>query len=260
MSAPWFNGAQVPSKVVILEEEPGITEACECSLTREGSKVWCETDGRRGLQLVRDKSPDLLLLDPMLPSLDGTEICREIRRDPALKGIRIIMVTAKSEESDILEGLDLGADDYVIKPFKPRELLARVQAVLRRGHLREQTDHGVVRCEGLVIDPRRHEVTDDGVPVRLTATEFRLLHFFARNPGHVFSRDQLLNQVIADHAVVIDRNIDVHVRSIRRKLLVSHPLLGTIRGVGYRWSPRSGSDGSSSRSLVSRVTRQEPES
>ncbi len=227
------------AKVVILEDEPDINEACEYSLSREGYKVWSETDGRRGLQLVREKTPDLLVLDLMLPSLDGTEICRQIKSDPLLKGTCIIMVTAKSDETDILVGLGLGADDYVTKPFKTRELLARVQAVLRRGRLREDANNEIIRCERLVIDALRHEVTDDGIPVRLTATEFRLLRFLAGNPGRVFSRNQLLNHVIGDHAVVIDRNIDVHVRSIRRKLPVSRALIDTIRGVGYRFSPRS---------------------
>ncbi len=227
------------AKVVILEDEPDINEACEYSLSREGYKVWCETDGRRGLQLVREKNPDLLLLDLMLPSLDGTEICRQIKGDPSLKGTCIIMVTAKSDETDVLVGLGLGADDYVTKPFKTRELLARVNAVLRRGRLREETDHEFIRCDRLIIDTLRHEVTVDGEPVRLTATEFRLLRFLASHPGRVFSRNQLLNHVIGDHAVVIDRNIDVHIRSIRRKLSGSRALIDTIRGVGYRFSPQA---------------------
>lgn len=227
------------AKVVILEDEPDINEACEYSLSREGFKVWSETDGRRGLELVREKTPDLIVLDLMLPSLDGTEICRQIKSDPVLKGTCIIMVTAKSDETDILVGLGLGADDYVTKPFKTRELLARAHAVLRRGRLREDIDNQVIRHESLVIDSLSHEVTDGGVPVRLTATEFRLLRFLASNPGRVFNRNQLLNHVIGDHAVVIDRNIDVHVRSIRRKLPVSRSLIDTIRSVGYRFAMRS---------------------
>ncbi len=229
----------MPAKVVILEDEPDINEACEYSLAREGYKVWSETDGRRGLDLVRQTTPDLLVLDLMLPSLDGTEICRQIKSDPVLKGTCIIMVSAKSDETDILVGLGLGADDYVTKPFKTRELLARVQAVLRRGRLRDESDPEVIRCDRLVIDALRHEVTVDGVPVRLTATEFRLLRFLASNPGRVFSRNQLLNHVIGDHAIVIDRNIDVHIRSIRRKLAGSRALIDTIRGVGYRFTPQA---------------------
>jgi DNA-binding response OmpR family regulator len=229
----------MPAKVVIIEDEPDINEAFEYSLTREGYKVWSETDGRRGLDLVRQKTPDLLVLDLMLPSLDGTEICRQIKSDPVLKGTCIIMVTAKTEETDILVGLGLGADDYVTKPFKTRELLARVQAVLRRGKLREEESTEIIRFEEIVIDTLRHEVSVGGSPVQLTATEFRLLRFLAGNPGRVFTRNQLLNHVIGDNAIVIDRNIDVHIRSIRRKLPSSRELIDTIRGVGYRFAARA---------------------
>lgn len=224
------------SKVVILEDEPDINEALAHSLSRDGFKVWSETDGRRGLELVRQKGPDIVLLDLMLPGLEGTEICRQIKGDPVLRGSCIIMLTAKSDESDVLVGLELGADDYVTKPFKTRELIARIRAVLRRGHLRGASERDVVRCGSLVVDALRHEVLCEGQPVSLTATEFRLLRFLASNPGRVFTRDQLLNQVIGENAVVIDRNIDVHVRSIRRKLGSARDYLETIRGVGYRFS------------------------
>jgi DNA-binding response OmpR family regulator len=224
------------AKVVILEDEPDISEAFEYSLSREGYKVWSETDGRRGLELVRQKAPDLLVLDLMLPSLEGTEICCQIKSDPVLRSTCIIMVTAKSDESDVLVGLGLGADDYVTKPFKTRELLARVRAVLRRGKLREDETNEIIRCDDMVIDTLRHEVSVDGNRVILTATEFRLLRFLASNPGRVFTRNQLLNHVIGDNAIVIDRNIDVHVRSIRRKLHASREMIETIRGVGYRFA------------------------
>ena len=229
----------MPAKVVILEDEPDISEAFEYSLTREGYRVWSETDGRRGLDLVRQKTPDLIVLDLMLPSLDGAEICRQVKSDPVLKGTCIIMVTAKTDETDVLVGLGLGADDYVTKPFKTRELLARVQAVLRRGKLREDENNEIIRFDDIVIDAFRHEVTVAGTPVQLTATEFRLLRFLATNPGRVFTRNQLLNHVIGDNAIVIDRNIDVHIRSIRRKLKTSGDLIDTIRGVGYRFAARA---------------------
>lgn len=225
----------MPTKVVIVEDEPDINEALTYSLTHEGYRVWNESDGRRALDLIREKAPDVVLLDLMLPGLDGMEVCRQIKNDPVIKGTCIIMVTAKSDESDVLVGLGFGADDYVTKPFKTRELVARVRAVLRRGKLRDDDSRDVIRCDELVVDTLRHEVSYGGRRVQLTATEFRLLRFLASNPGRVFTRDQLLNQIIGDNAVVIDRNIDVHVRAIRRKLDADRELIETIRGVGYRF-------------------------
>ena len=222
------------TKVVIVEDEPDINEALTYSLQHEGYRVWSEVDGRRGLELIREKTPDLVLLDLMLPGVDGMEVCRQIKSDPVVKGTCIIMVTAKGEESDVLVGLGFGADDYVTKPFKTRELLARVRAVLRRGRLRDDEARDVLRCGELTVDSLRHEVAHAGTRVQLTATEFRLLRFLATNPGRVFTRDQLLNQIIGDNAVVIDRNIDVHVRAIRRKLGAGRDHIETIRGVGYR--------------------------
>jgi DNA-binding response OmpR family regulator len=223
------------TKVVIVEDEPDINEALTYSLQHEGYRVWSEVDGRRGLELIREKTPDLVLLDLMLPGVDGMEVCRQIKSDPVVKGTCIIMVTAKGEESDVLVGLGFGADDYVTKPFKTRELLARVRAVLRRGRLRDDEARDVLRCGELTVDSLRHEVAHAGTRVQLTATEFRLLRFLATNPGRVFTRDQLLNQIIGDNAVVIDRNIDVHVRAIRRKLGAGRDHIETIRGVGYRF-------------------------
>lgn len=227
------------SKVVILEDETDISEALDYSLAHEGYKVWSEGDGRRGLELIRQKAPDLVLLDLMLPGLEGMEICRQIKSDPVLKGTCIIMLTAKGDESDVLLGLGFGADDYITKPFKTRELVARVRAVLRRGRLREEDSGDFVRCGDLVVDALRHEVSLNQKRLPLTATEFRLLHFLASNPGRVFSRDQLLNHVIGDNAVVIDRNIDVHVRAIRRKLDSAREMIETIRGVGYRFASQT---------------------
>lgn len=225
------------AKVVILEDETDISAAVAYSLTKDGCKVWSEVDGRRGLELVRKTAPDVLLLDVMLPGLDGHDVCRAIKTDPVLNGTCIIMLTARDEESDVLLGLGLGADDYVTKPFRTRELLARIRAVMRRGQLRESSESGVIRIGELVVDATSHEVTLGGERIQLTATEFRLLKFLACHPGRVFARDELLNQVIGHHAVVIDRNIDVHVRSIRRKLAVQPGLIETIRGVGYRFTP-----------------------
>jgi DNA-binding response OmpR family regulator len=226
------------TKVVIVEDEADINEALTYSLKHEGFRVWSEVDGRRGMDLIREKAPDIVLLDLMLPGVDGIEMCRQIKNDPVIKGTCIIIVTAKGDETDVLVGLGFGADDYVIKPFKTRELIARVRAVLRRGRLREEESRDVIRFDDLLVDVLRHEVTHAGNLVQLTATEFRLLRFLACNPGRVFSRDQLLNQIIGDNAVVIDRNIDVHVRAIRRKLGSARAHFETVRGVGYRFVAR----------------------
>jgi len=221
-------------KLVIIEDEPDIGATLAYNFTREGFKVWREANGRLGLDLVREKSPEVVLLDVMLPGLDGLELCRSIRADPLLRDTFIVMLTARGEESDLLLGLGLGADDYVRKPFKMRELIARVRAVLRRGRVRDADSTEVVRCGPLLVDSVRHEVTCEGQSLQLTATEFRLLHVLAAGTGRVYTRDQLLNKVIGDNAVVIDRNIDVHVRSIRRKLGPARDFIQTIRGIGYR--------------------------
>ena len=222
--------------ILVIEDEPDILEITQYNLTREGYKVLASRDGGEGLSRARREAPDLVLLDLMLPGLDGLEVCKRLQADPVTSGIPIIMVTAKGEESDVVIGLQLGADDYVTKPFSPKELVARVKAVLRRGPLREErgTAERIAR-DGLVIDLAKHQVTIDGEPQVFTATELRLLHFLAAHPGRVFARDHLLSRVIGDHAVVIDRNIDVHIGAIRKKLGPYRDLIETVRGVGYRF-------------------------
>ena len=222
-------------KIVVIEDEADILEVIAYNLAREGFRPICARNGEEGLGKVREEAPALVVLDLMLPGLDGIEACRLLKLDPVTRSIPIIMVTAKGEESDIVLGLGVGADDYVVKPFSPKELMARVKAVLRRGAAKDDLAAGerIVR-EGLLIDARRHEVRVDGVPVVLTATEFRLLHFLVSHPGRVFTRSQLLSRAIGEEAVVIDRNIDVHVGSIRKKLGPYRDLLETVRGVGYR--------------------------
>ncbi len=223
-------------KIVVIEDEPDILEAIRYNLEREGFKVVAATSGDEGLKTVVREGPDLLLLDLLLPGLDGLEVCRRLKIDPVTQGIPIIMVSAKGEESDIVLGLGVGADDYVTKPFKPKELIARVRAVLRRGTYREsEAGNDRVARGPLVVDAIRHEVQLEGRGVTLTPTEFRLLHLLASHPGRVFTRDLLVTRVIGDGAAVIDRNIDVHVRSIRKKLGVHRHLINTIRGVGYRF-------------------------
>lgn len=224
-------------RVVVIEDETDIRDVIEYNLTREGFEVSTAGDGETGLELVRRGGTDLVVLDLLLPGLDGIEVCRHLKMDASTRQIPVIMLSAKGEESDVVLGLGVGADDYVTKPFSPRELIARIRAVLRRGATQGDAgddDRRIVR-DGLTIDPLRHEARVDGEAVNLTATEFRLLHWLASHPGRVFTRDQLVSRVIGDGAVVIDRNIDVHVRSIRKKLEQHRDLIVTIRGVGYRF-------------------------
>jgi two-component system phosphate regulon response regulator PhoB len=222
--------------ILVIEDDHDIRELIEYNLTREGYRVDCAADGEDGLRRARTKAPDLVILDLMLPGVDGVELCRQLKKDPLTHAIPIVMVTAKSEESDVVLGLGIGADDYVAKPFGPRMLLARVEAVLRRGPLRDEqvSKERVVRDE-LTIDVLRHEVLVDGKHIEFTPTEFRLLHFLASHPGRVFTRAELLSRVIGEVAVVIDRNIDVHVRAIRQKLGSHRGLIQTVRSVGYRF-------------------------
>lgn len=221
-------------KIVVIEDEPDILELLQFNLGREGYEVAAAGTGTEGLATVRRETPDLVLLDLLLPGVDGLDVCRQLRADPETRDVPIIMVTAKGEESDVVLGLGLGADDYVQKPFSPRELIARVRAVLRRTGAREDepSSSRLVRG-GIVIEPERHRVTVDGERRRLTPTEFRLLHFLAAHPGRVFTRDQLINRAIGENAIVIDRNIDVHIRALRRKLGGQREVIETIRGVGY---------------------------
>ena len=222
-------------KIVIIEDEPDILEVLSYNLRREGFEILTSADGIQGLALAKREHPDLVLLDLMLPGIDGIEICTSIKKNPDTQHTLLIMVTAKGEESDIVLGLGVGADDYISKPFSPKELVARVKAVMRRGVLletqqpREKITHGE-----LTIDAAKYRVTYGTREVKLTATEFRILQYLASHPGRVFTREQLLNHALGDDVVVVDRNIDVHVRGIRKKLEVEPPLIETIRGIGYR--------------------------
>lgn len=226
-------------RIVVIEDEPDIREVVVYNLLREGFEVVAMGHGHQGLAEVQRTPPDCVLLDLMLPGLDGIEICRQIRAEPRTARVPVIMVTAKGEESDVVLGLGMGADDYLSKPFSPRELIARIKAVIRRGHAAPRgTDiegPEVVELGILRIDTGRHEVHIAGERHRFTATEFRLLHFLATHPGRVFTRDQLIARVIGDGAIVLDRNIDVHIRSVRKKLGEARDMIETIRGVGYRF-------------------------
>jgi two-component system alkaline phosphatase synthesis response regulator PhoP len=224
-------------KVLVIEDEPDILEVIQYNLEREGYKVVVCRNGEQGLSRIRTDNPDLVILDLMLPGMDGVEVCRQVKADPVTRAIPIVMVTAKSEESDIVLGLGIGADDYITKPFSPRELVARIKVVLRRGPLREQSGGGERVVRGtLTIDLGRHEAHVGEQPLSLTPTEMRLLHFLASHPGRVFPRAHLLTRVIGEDAIVTDRNIDVHVRALRQKLGDHQSIIETVRGVGYRFA------------------------
>ena len=225
------------SKILIIEDEPDILEVIQYNLEREGHKVIACRNGEQGLSHIRTDNPDLVILDLMLPGMDGVEVCREVKSDPVTQAIPVIMVTAKGEESDIVLGLGIGADDYIAKPFSPRELVARVKVVLRRGSApgAAATAERVVRGS-LSVDLGRHEARIGAAPVTLTPTEMRLLHFLASHPGRVFPRSHLLSRVIGEDAIVTDRNIDVHVRALRQKLGEHAAVIETVRGVGYRFA------------------------
>ena len=221
-------------KIVAIEDEVDILEVINYNLSKEGFDVCSALDGEEGLALIKKEVPDLVLLDLMLPGLDGIEICRKLKTDYSTRSIPIIMVTAKGEESDIVLGLGMGADDYMVKPFRPRELMARIRSVLRRGDFIEEGE-GLISIDELAIDINRHEVKLEGKKIVLTAMEFKLLHFLASHPGQVFTRENLLNHVSSDDTFIIDRNIDVHIRSIRKKLNKHRELIETIHRVGYRF-------------------------
>ena len=220
--------------ILIIEDDGDIVELLQYNLSKEGFRVRVARDGDAGMVEARRYRPDLILLDLMLPGIDGLELCRRMKRDEELSTIPIVMVTAKSEESDVVTGLEMGADDYLAKPFSPRELLARVRAVLRRGQ--SSKEHEIARLDfgGVVLDRPRHEITVDGEIVEFTRAEFRLLWALGTSPGRVFARDELVEFITGGEAHISDRNVDVHVSAIRKKLEPHSDLVKTVRGVGYK--------------------------
>ena len=227
-------------KVVVIEDEPDILELIEYNLRREGFEVATATTGRSGLSVIGREKPDIVLLDLLLPGLDGLDVCRRLRAVESTRDLPVIMVTARGEESDVVLGLGVGADDYIHKPFSPSELIARVRAVLRRGPIRDSDQDRIVVRGPLAINPVRYRIKVDGRRLEFTPTEFRLLHFLASHPGRVFTRGQLLDRAVGDRAVVIDRNIDVHVRAVRKKLGPHRGLIQTVRGIGYCFRDEEG--------------------
>ena len=221
--------------ILVVEDEEDIRELLKYNLEKEGYQIFGAATGEEALQAVRRRLPDLILLDLMLPGIDGLEVCRRIKSDPQARYLPIIMLTAKGEETDIVTGLELGADDYVTKPFSPRVLVARLRAALRRRSQPLPAQTAPLRTDELVIHPGRHEVLLQGEPLQLTVTEFRLLHLLARKPGWVFTRTQIVDEIHGEDYPVSDRSIDVQIVSLRKKLGGFGSRIETIRGIGYRF-------------------------
>lgn len=222
--------------ILLVEDEPAIQELVAVNLTRAGHKVIRVSDAESAQRMVREVLPDLILLDWMLPGMSGVELARRLRADERTRSVPIIMLTARGEEQDKVTGLDIGADDYVTKPFSPRELVARIKAVLRRRA--PQTTEDAVELGGLHLDPATHRVSAGDTALNLGPTEFRLLHFLMTHPERVHTRAQLLDHVWGDHVFVEERTVDVHIRRLRSALESQghDAMIQTVRGSGYRFS------------------------
>jgi two-component system phosphate regulon response regulator PhoB len=221
--------------ILVIDDEPDILELIRYNLDKHGYEVTCVPSGVEALTKLRREHPDLVVLDLMLPDVDGLDVCKTMKRDTHMSHIPIIMLTARGEEVDVITGLELGADDYLTKPFSPRVLLARIKAVLRRQQSPPSEEANVLRRGAFVIHPGRHAVLLAGAPISLTSSEFRILHLLARRPGWVFSRHQILEAISGHDASATDRAVDVHIVSLRRKLGAHSASIETIRGVGYRF-------------------------
>jgi two-component system phosphate regulon response regulator PhoB len=223
--------------VLIIDDEKDLVELVRYNLEKDGYDVIGAASGQTGLDIAARHKVDLVILDIMMPGMDGLEVCRHLRTGERSARVPILMLTAKATEADKVVGLELGADDYMVKPFSPRELVARVKALLRRV-AQQQSPAPILRQGDLVIDVDRHEITFAGKPVNLTATEFRILQFMASRPGRVLDRDDIIDGALGKDTSVFDRTIDVHITAIRRKLGAGAPMIETVRGFGYKLRPR----------------------
>lgn len=221
-------------KILVVDDEQDLVKLIRYHLEKDGYQVLSAYNGEDALFLSRKERPELLILDLMLPGMDGLEVCKKLKADRDLTNTAIVMLTAKGEEADITTGLKLGADDYITKPFSPKELVARAQAVLRRTKSASAIQE-YIKIDDLTIDLDKHEVIIKNEPVQLTLAEFKILYHLARKPGRVFTRDQLLDAVSGPETAVTDRTIDVHVASLRKKLKTFANRIATIRGIGYKF-------------------------
>ena len=222
-------------QILVIEDEEDIVELIRYNLVQNGFRVTAATTGDEGLRQARNRIPDAIVLDLMLPGLDGMEVCRELRRDDRTAAIPLIILTARAEEPLVIAGLELGADDYMAKPFSPRELVARVRALLRRRRQEQTNRNETLRVKDMVIHPGRHEALAGGKPLDLTFTELRILRLLASRPGWVFSRDQIVTAVHGEAYPVTDRAVDVQIVGLRKKLGARARYIETVRGVGYRF-------------------------
>ncbi len=223
------------AKILIVDDEEDIVELVRYNLAREGFSTTSANSGEAALNQVKNDPPDLIVLDLMLPGVDGLEVARRIKSDSNLRNIPIVMLTAKGEEADVVTGLELGADDYIIKPFSPKIMIARIKTVLRRQNEPEQSDDVPIRIDNLSIHLGRRNVEVEGRPVDLTFTEFQILSLLAKRPGWVFTRTQIVDSVRGDDYPVTDRSVDVQIVGLRKKLGDYGAYIQTVRGVGYRF-------------------------
>ena len=230
------NDSVLHHNILVVDDEEDLLELVRYTLAKEGHSVTCVDTGEKAVDSVRQSLPDLLVLDLMLPVIDGLEVCRRLKGDLKTREVPIIMLTAKSEERDVITGLDGGADDYVTKPFSPRVLLARVKSLMRRKDAELRTQHDtIIQIRELVIHPGRHEVKLQGESINLTYTEFALLQFLAKRPGWAYSRSQIVDAVKGEDYPVTERSVDVQVAGLRKKLGSFGGNIETVRGVGYRF-------------------------
>ena len=222
------------TKILVIEDDRSLAEVLTYNLKQSGYDVLLATDGQDGLLQAQIKSPDIVILDLMLPVIDGLDVCRRLRADTSTRDLLIMMLTAKAEESDELVGFSLGADDYVTKPFSVKVLLERIKALRRRRTAEGPTDEVTTRY-GVTVDRRRHQAAAKGKALQLTRSEFRLLDTLIRQPGRVFHRTELIDAALGEDTMVMERTIDVHVRALRRKLGEHADVVETVRGVGYRF-------------------------
>jgi two-component system phosphate regulon response regulator PhoB len=223
------------SKILVIEDDRAISEILVYNLDKAGYEVTLAIDGRDGVNQAQLKLPDVILLDVMLPIIDGVEVCRRLRSKPETATAIIIMLTAKTEEADQLIGFSVGADDYVTKPFSVRVLMERIKALQRRKTAKLDDDNDVVTRAGITLDRRRYRVNVDGQLVELTKSEFRLLDTLIRQPGRAFDRTELIDSALGEDTLVLERTIDVHIRALRKKIGPNADAIETVRGVGYRF-------------------------